>query len=112
MPKYDYYCEDNGKTVEVYHEMSIQLKFWGEICFVSQTPIGETDFFASVRKVISPVGINIPVSNTYLRENGFTKLVKREDGVYENTTALDGEKKFMIAKDKSSIPHFYKKVSN
>ena len=112
MPTYDYYCEANDKTVEVYHDINTRLKTWGEVCFTAQIPIGDTDFMAPVRKVIRPVGINIPISNSQLKEKGFTKLVKRDDGVYENVTALDGEKKYMNAGDKTSIPHLHKKISS
>lgn len=112
MPRYDYYCEDNDRTVEVYHDINTKLTTWGEVCFAAQIPIGDTDFMAPVRKVIRPVGICIPVSNSQLKEKGFTKLVKRDDGVYENVTALDGEKKYMKAGDKSSIPHLHKKISS
>ena len=112
MPTYDYYCEANDKTIEVYHDIHTKLTTWGEVCFAAQIPIGDTDFLAPVRKVIRPVGISIPVSNSQLKEKGFTKLVKRDDGIYENVTALDGEKKYMKAGDQSSIPHLHKKISS
>ena len=112
MPRYDYYCEANDKTVEVYHGINTKLTTWGELCFAAQIPLGDTDVLAPIRKVIRPVGISIPVSNSQLKEKGFTKLVKRDDGVYENVTALEGEKKYMKAGDKSSMPHLHKKISS
>ena len=45
-----------------------------------------------------------------LKNAGFTKLVRRDRGVYENVTALDGEKRYMEAGDKASLPHIHKKV--
>lgn len=112
MPKYDYFCEDNGKTIEVYHDINTKLKTWGEICFAAQIPLGDTDVLARVRLVIRAVAISVPISNSQLKEHGFTKLVKRDNGVYENVTATDGEKRYMKAGDKSSMPHLHKKISS
>ncbi len=112
MPNYDYFCEANGKTVEVYHDITTKLKTWGEVCFAAQIPLGDTDVLAPVRLVIRPVAISVPISNSKLKEHGFTKLVKRDSGVYENVTATDGEKRYMKAGDKSSMPHLHKKISS
>lgn len=112
MPSYDYFCEDNGKTIEVYHDINTKLKTWGEVCFAAQIPLEETDVQAPVRLVIRPVSISVPVGNSKLKEHGFTKLVKRDDGVYENVTATGDEKKYMKAGDKSSMPHLHKKISS
>ena len=112
MPAYDYFCEANGRTVEVVHTVHARLKTWGEVCFVAQIPLGDTDPLAPVRKIISAPAIAIPTSNSTLKEKGFTKLVKRDKGVYENVTALDHEKRYMTAGDKSSIPDFKKKIED
>ena len=112
MPNYDYFCEANGETVEVHHDIHTTLTTWGELCFAAQHPLGETDVTLPVRKVIRPVSMNIPISNSRLKEVGFTKLVKRDDGVYENVTATDGEKKYMKSGDDSSLPHLHKKISS
>lgn len=112
MPNYDYFCETNGKTVEVYHGINTKLKTWGEVCFAAQAPLGDTDVLAPVRLVIRPVAISVPISNSKLKEVGFTKLVKRDNGVYENVTATGGEKRYMKAGDKSSLPHIHKKISS
>ena len=112
MPNYDYFCEANGKTVEVHHDINTKLKTRGEVCFAAQLPLDDTDVMAPVRIVIHPVGINIPIGNAKLKEHGFTKLVKRDDGVYENMTATGDEKRYMKAGDKSSMPHLHKKISS
>ncbi len=112
MPNYDYYCEANDTTVEVHHDINTKLKSWGEVCYASQTPLGETDMLEPVRLVIRPIAINVPTGNSKLKEHGFTKLVKRDDGVYENMTASNGEKRYMKAGDKSSMPHLHKKISS
>ena len=112
MPKYDYFCEANGRTVEVNHDVNTKLKTWGEVCFVAQISLDETDALAPVRLSITTAAINIPVGNSKLKEVGFTKLVKRDDGVYENVTATDGEKRYMKAGDKSSLPNLNKKIQS
>ena len=112
MPNYDYHCDENGQTVEVYHDINTKLKTWGEVCYVAQIPMGDTDVSTPVRLVIRPVAISVPIGNSKLKEHGFTKLVKRDDGVYENMTATGDEKKYMKAGDKSSMPHLHKKISS
>ncbi len=112
MPTYDYFCEDNDEIVEVHHGINDKLKTWGEICYTAQIPLGDTNVLAPVRLVIRPVAISFPTGNSRLKENGFTKLVKRDDGVYENVTASGSEKKYMKAGDKSSLPHLHKKISS
>jgi hypothetical protein len=42
MPTYDYYCENNGKTVEVSHRMSEQVASWGELCERAGIDAGDT----------------------------------------------------------------------
>jgi hypothetical protein len=53
-----------------------------------------------------------PKGNSDLKNLGFTKLVKRDDGVYENVTRTGTEKRFMKSDDASSMPHIHKKVSD
>ena len=43
-----------------------------------------------VKRLISRTFINTPAGDTKLKEMGFTKLVRRDKGVYENVTALEG----------------------
>jgi predicted nucleic acid-binding Zn ribbon protein len=86
MPSYDYFCAANGQTVEVRHRIDQVLETWGEVCYAAQVSMGETEFGATVRKVLSPPGISFPTGNSKLKEVGFTKLVKRDNGVYENMT--------------------------
>ena len=50
-----------------------------------------------VRKRISCVGLSIQKTNTEIRDLGFTKLVKRDDGVYENVTQRGKESRYMEA---------------
>ncbi|MCZ6804117.1 MAG: zinc ribbon domain-containing protein [Proteobacteria bacterium] len=112
MPSYDYYCELNGETVEATHSIKASISNWGELCYVTQYPLGETDPLAPVRKLIRPPAIAFPTGNAELKNHGFTKLVKRDDGVYENMTAVDDEKRYMKAGDPSSIPNLKKKIED
>jgi putative FmdB family regulatory protein len=44
-----------------------------------------------VRRIVSRVTYSAPHSDRELRDQGFSKLVRRDDGVYENVTAREGE---------------------
>lgn len=112
MPLYDYYCEANGCTVQVKHGIDVELTTWGEVCYAAQVTMGDTDFLAPVRKVLSPPAISIPTSNSDLRSKGFTKLVKRDDGVYENVTRSGDEARYMRAGQADTLPHLHKKVGD
>lgn len=113
MPVYTYVCEDNGQAVEVNHTMNARLKTWGEVCYVSRIPLGDTDPLAPVKRVIrNAPGVAVPAFNSELKNAGFTKLVKRDTGVYENVTAGGGEKRYMKAGDRESLPHIHKKIGD
>lgn len=53
MPKYDYRCDQNGRTVEVTHPMSDSVSTWGELCALADTEIGDTSADSPVHKIIS-----------------------------------------------------------
>jgi putative FmdB family regulatory protein len=65
-----------------------------------------------VRKLISLVGISVPKTNSELRDLGFTKLVRRDDGVYENVTARDHESKHMIRGKPETMPDLSKTIKD
>lgn len=112
MPCYDYFCEANGRTVEVRHPVSVVLTTWGEVCYAAQVPMGDTDFLAPVRKVITAPGLAFPAGNAKLKEMGFTKLVRRDDGVYENVTRSGDESRYMKKGDAGTLPHLHKKIGD
>ena len=113
LPVYDYYCDANDRTVEVTHPIDVRLEHWGQLCYVAQIPMGDTDPLAPVRKVItSPPGVSIPISNSELKNVGFTKLVRRDDGVFENVTATGDEKRYVVHDDPASMPHLEDKVGD
>ena len=85
MPVYTYSCKENGQIVEVSHMMSAKLKSWGEPCYVAQIPLGKTDPMTPVERIMRVAqGVSVPVFNSELKNSGFTKLVKRDKGVYES----------------------------
>jgi hypothetical protein len=65
-----------------------------------------------VQKLISRTNISCPKSNSELRDLGFTKLVKRDDGVYENVTARNGDSRYMLKGKPETIPDISKTVSD
>jgi len=65
-----------------------------------------------VRKRISRIAIAKSRSNAELRDLGFTKLVKRDDGVYENVTKRGNESRYMEAGKPETIPDFSKTISD
>ncbi len=113
MPRYDYYCEVNGRTVEVVHRIDERLSTWGEVCTAAGIDTGETRPDTSVRRVItSPPMANTPVGNSHLKNLGFTKLEKRYDGNYENVTRTGGESRIIKPGEAATMPHFHKKHSD
>jgi predicted nucleic acid-binding Zn ribbon protein len=112
MPVYAYFCAANGETLEVVHSMKEDLGTWGDVCDRAGREAGATPRTAAVERIIYPVGVSVPMSNSKLKELGFTKLVRREKGVYENVTRAEGDKKYMTADDPSSVPDFSKRIGD
>ena len=100
MPLYEYRCEANGRVIEVTHPMDADLETWLEVCYVAQIPVGDTDPMAPVKRVLTRAPqVSVGTSNAELRALGFTKLVKRADGVYENVTAERGSEGRIVRAD-------------
>ena len=112
MPFYDYYCPFNDTVVEVKHGTKERLHTWKEVCEHAGLDLGRTPANAEVQKLISAPGVATPTGNSRLKELGFTKLVKRDNGVYENVTASGSEKKIVKADDPSSMPQIKKKIKD
>jgi len=53
MPFYDYFCEKNGKTVEVFHSIKERLKTWGEVCAKAGIKPGKTSKSVPVIRLIA-----------------------------------------------------------
>ncbi|GAB7079327.1 FmdB family zinc ribbon protein [Megalodesulfovibrio paquesii] len=67
---------------------------------------------APVRRLISKPMINVPRSDAEIRDAGFTKLVRRDDGVYENVTARDGESRYVHRDKPETMPDLSRVISD
>ena len=65
-----------------------------------------------VGKVVSRININTPRGNSDLKDLGFTKLVKRDDGVYENVTARNGDSRYMVRGKPETVPDLKKTIGD
>jgi hypothetical protein len=63
-----------------------------------------------VRRVFSPVAVNTPRTNSELKGMGFTKLVRRDKGVYENVTAAGGESRVWDVNKPGTAPQLRGKI--
>ena len=98
MPTYCY--EHEGEPCKLGKSFHLEQRLGDEPLSVCPECGGE------VYKVIQPVNIGVPQSDSDLRSKGFTKLVRRDKGVYENVTALDGESRYVQAGRPETMPDF------
>lgn len=63
-----------------------------------------------VKKIISLFSVSTPTGNSELKNQGFTKLVRRDDGVYENVTATGNESKIFDAGKPETMPDLASKI--
>ncbi len=66
----------------------------------------------AVKRLISLVSVNTPKGNSDLKNLGFTKLVKRDDGVYENVTATGKESRYFDADKPETMPDLKSKITD
>lgn len=112
VPIYNYYCPQSGASVEVTHSMREDLQTWGEVCARAGIERGGTDAEAPVERLLYPPSLHAPTGDSELKSQGFTKLVRREKGVYENVTATGSEKRYVRADDPGSMPDFKRKIGD
>lgn len=65
-----------------------------------------------IERLLGGTNINVPKSDTDLRDKGFAKLVRRDKGVYENVTAMKHEKRYWKSDDPSSMPDIASRISD
>ena len=105
MPVYEYEHNEEvkcskGRAFEVYQAFSdTALKVCPEC--------GEL-----VHRLIGRVFVSTPITDTQLKNMGFAKLVRRDKGVYENVTALDGESKVMEAGKSDTLPDIKRRITD
>jgi len=66
-----------------------------------------------VIKLISPgISHSAPKTDSEIKGMGFTKLVRRDKGVYENVTALDGESKVWETDKPETMPDMSRRITD
>jgi len=104
MPVYEYEHEDEGCGLGKVFELRQSISERGlERCPECHEP---------VRKIISRINISTPKTNSELKDLGFTKLVKRDNGVYENVTAREGDSKYVHRDKPETIPDLKKTIKD
>ena len=104
MPVYDYEHEGDGCTLGKTFELSQPIysaKF--KVC---------PECGQAVKRLISLVGISKTKGNSELKNLGFTKLVKRDDGIYENVTATGNESKIWDTRKPETMPNLKGKIGD
>ena len=102
MPVYEYEHEGDGCGLGKRFEL-VQSVYSAKF-----TRCPECD--APVIRLISLVGISTPKTNSDLKGMGFTKLVKRDNGVYENVTATGKESRYWDATKPETMPDLKRKI--
>lgn len=64
----------------------------------------------AVKRLISRTFVSTPKTNSELKSMGFAKLVRRDQGVYENVTALDKESRVYEADKPETMPDLKKRI--
>ncbi|MCX7016136.1 MAG: zinc ribbon domain-containing protein [Candidatus Sumerlaeota bacterium] len=67
---------------------------------------------APVRRLISRVFVATAIGDSQLKSMGFTKLVRRDQGVYENVTATGRESRYMEAGKPETLPDLKRKIGD
>lgn len=88
---------------------------WGQVIEIEQSVHDEIlshcpNCGGAVRKLISLCNINTPRSDGEIRDKGFTKLVRRDSGVYENVTARNGDSRFVHIDNPKTLPNLRKTI--
>ena len=104
MPRYDYEHLDSGCDAGKVFEWSQSINSPK----LTQCPY----CLSPVRRLVSLCSINTPKTNADLKNLGFTKLVRRDDGVYENVTATGKESKIWDKRKPETMPDFRSKISD
>jgi putative FmdB family regulatory protein len=105
MPTYEYECE-NGEECPTGGQFRVEQSIRDEKLATCPRCGGR------VERLISPTYISSPTSDSDLRDKGFAKLVRKDTGVYENVTALDGESRVWEADKPETMPDIKRRVSD
>ncbi|MDR2443932.1 MAG: zinc ribbon domain-containing protein [Deltaproteobacteria bacterium] len=64
-----------------------------------------------VREISAPL-VKVKNFDCELRDKGFTKLVRVDDGIYENKTRRAGEEKYVDRRRPETLPRFEKTIED
>ncbi len=104
MPIYEY--EHDGVPCHLGKVFEVQQSIHDDAATVCP------DCEGTIHRIISHTNVNTPKGNAELRDLGFSKLVKRDDGIYENVTARKGESKIMERGKSETMPDFSKIIKD
>ncbi|MEW6267316.1 MAG: FmdB family zinc ribbon protein [Thermodesulfobacteriota bacterium] len=65
-----------------------------------------------VRRLLQAAYIKKKKTNAELRDLGFTKLVRVDDGIFENVTAREGESRIVDRRNPETFPHLEKIIKD
>ncbi|MEW5722397.1 MAG: zinc ribbon domain-containing protein [Thermodesulfobacteriota bacterium] len=65
-----------------------------------------------VKKLMSRTFARSPRTDRELRDLGFTKLVRKDEGIFENVTAREGESKIVDRRRPETFPHLEKTIKD
>ena len=65
-----------------------------------------------IKRLVSPARLRKHKTDTELRDLGFTKLVRKDDGIFENVTARNGESKIVDRRRPETLPHLHKIIKD
>ncbi|MBT6282818.1 MAG: zinc ribbon domain-containing protein [Phycisphaerae bacterium] len=57
MPTYEYYCEENGRTIEVLHGMNDSVNTWEELCKIAGIDCEDVPKDTSVERKLFAVSL-------------------------------------------------------
>jgi hypothetical protein len=90
MPSYLYRIRATESRFEAVHGMTQYPKTLGELCEVAGLELAGRDPGLEVERLIQPVAGKVQDFRSDIRDRGFSKMVKRSDGTYENMTGPKG----------------------
>ena len=105
MPIYEYKhlgdgCGMRGDVFEIYQGIKDAPL---EVC---------PDCGRPVKRMISLANVNTPVTDSKYKEMGFTKLVRKDKGIYENVTAMDDESRYFEADKPETMPDLKRRITD
>lgn len=104
MPVYEYEHQDEGCALGKRFELSQSIY---SAPFKICPQCGQ-----AVRKLVSLASISTPKTNSDLKNLGFTKLVRRDNGIYENVTATGKESRIWDASRPETMPDLKSKIGD